>query len=113
MQSQVSGECFGPENITQANSDNVVLLHQRDLLLISEKICNDKNCKFRHVTIRILNYLLANMDTDGKVSFSARQLSKRLGVHYDTVTKCLKYLRSIDLIKSEKYIQSFDCNPPK
>ena len=92
---------FGSNPLYQWQPESIIQVNQQYILLISEQISNDKNCKFRQVALRIFNHILANMDDEGKVSINARQLSKNLGVHYDTTTTCIKYLKYIDVIKTE------------
>ena len=87
---------------TQSPLDNTIHVNQKVLLAITEKISTDKNCKFRQTVLVIFNHLLASMDNDCKVEICARQLSTKLGVHYDTVTKCIKYLKQIEVLKTEK-----------
>lgn len=79
---------------------NVLLVNPQSLVRYTEQICNDDNCKYPQLTLRILNHVFAEMDTRNRWNVSARQLSKRFDVHYDTITKALKYLRSINVINS-------------
>ena len=102
MDYQHFGENFSSNILHQWKPEFFIGSNRRHILLISEQISTDKNCKFRQATLRIFIYLLASMDNEGKVSINARQLSKNLGVHYDTTTKCIKYLKAIDVIKTEK-----------
>lgn len=102
MEYQHFGENFGSNILHQWKPDFFIRFNQQYILLVSEKISTDTNCKFRQVTLRVFIYLLANIDNEGKISINARQLSKNLGVHYDTITKCIKYLKDIDFIKTEK-----------
>lgn len=69
---------------------------------LTELICTDEKCKYPQLTLRLFNHIVAGIDTENKWNASARQISRRLGAHYDTVTKCLKYLRAIDVIRVEK-----------
>jgi len=102
MEYQHLGENFGSNSSHHWQPENIIQVNQQYILLISEQISNDKNCKFRQAALRIFTHLLASIDNEGKVSINARQLSKNLGVHYDTTTKCIKYLKVIDVIKTEK-----------
>ena len=70
------------------------------LLSITEKIC--QQCRYPLLALRLLIYMICEMDSHGRISISARRLSKSLDVHYDTVTKCLKYLRDIGVLKIER-----------
>ena len=78
---------------------NFVLVNPEKLIKYTEKICTDENCRYPQLALRLMNHILAEMDNNNKWNISARQIAKRFGVHYDTVTKCLKYLRAIELIK--------------
>jgi len=102
MTNDYFGENVDSNIFHQWQAGKIVQFNQQNILLVSEKISNDKNCKFRQAALRIFNHLLANMNSEGKVAINARQLSKTMDIHYDTVTKCLKYLREIEVIKIEK-----------
>lgn len=102
MEPSNTDENFGSIRFRKWQPENIIQVNQQYILLISEQISHDKNCKFRQVALRIFNHILASMDDEGKVSINARQLSKSLGVHYDTTTTCIKYLRAIDVIKTAK-----------
>ena len=80
--------------------ENTVEIEQRNLLLVTEKICT--SCRYPLLAIRLLIHVIAGIDATGKVHISARHLSKTMNVHYDTVTKCLKYLREIGVMSIEK-----------
>jgi NADH/NAD ratio-sensing transcriptional regulator Rex len=54
------------------------------------------------LALRLLIHIIAGIDADGKIHICARQLSKKLDVNYDTVTKCLKYLREIGAMRIER-----------
>lgn len=102
MEHQHPGDGFEPTILHQWQPETLIRFNQENISLISEKICNDENCKFRQVTLRIFNYLLSHVNNDCKVSLNARQLSKTFGVHYDTITKSIKYLKLIGVIKIDK-----------
>ena len=102
MNSLYSAEKLASNNYQQWKPESIIQINQRYVFMISEKISRDKNCKFRQLALRIFTNILASMDNDGKVSINARLLSSQLDVHYDTVTKCIKYLKSIDVIKTER-----------
>ena len=70
------------------------------LLSITEKIC--QQCRYPLLALRLLIYMICEMDAHGRICISARRLSKSLDVHYDTVTKCLKYLREIGVVRIER-----------
>ena len=99
MEDQRKNEKFGLSLFHQGQADNFIRVNQENLLLFIEKIATDENCRFRQAVLIIFNHLLANMDTESKVEINARQISKKLGIHYDTATKCIKYLKQIDVIK--------------
>jgi len=101
MELSDNDKSFGSNPFYQWQPENIIQVNQQYILLISEKISNDENCKFRQAVLRIFNHILASIDNEGKVSINARQLSRNLGVHYDTITKCIKYLRAINVIKTE------------
>lgn len=79
---------------------NTVEIEQGNLLLVTEKIC--KEYRYPLLALRLLIHVICGIDADRKVYISARQLSKNLDVHYDTVTKCLKFLREIEVIRIER-----------
>lgn len=86
----------------QWNPENIVQVNRQNIIAITEKICTDKNCKFRQQALRIFVHLIASIDKECKVAINAKQLSKKLDVHYDTVSKCLKYLRNIEVLNPLK-----------
>jgi len=47
-------------------------------------------------------HVIAGIDAGGCIHICARQLSKEMEVNYDTVTKCLKYLREIQVLRIER-----------
>jgi Fic family protein len=102
MNYEHTGEDLNPAILHQWQPETLIRFNQENISFISEKICNDKNCKFRQVTLRIFNHLLSHVNNECRVSINAKQLSKIFGVHYDTITKSIKYLKSIDVIKIEK-----------
>lgn len=99
MQDQGKNEKFGLSLFQQGQTDNFIRVNQENLLIFNEKIITDEKCRFRQAVLIIFNHLLANMDNESKVEINARQLSKRLGIHYDTATKCIKYLKDIEVLK--------------
>lgn len=96
-------EVILPATDFQEHQKNVLLVNPQSLVRYTEQICNDENCKYPQLTLRILNHVIAEMDAKNKWSVSARQFSKRFDVHYDTTTKALKYLRSINVISSNDH----------
>ncbi len=81
---------------------NVVWVDHHKLFYLTERISHDQRCRYPQLTLRILINAIAGMDTDGKIYICARQLSKIMDVHYDTVTKCIKYLREIEVLRIER-----------
>ena len=86
MEERGKNDKFGLSLFHQGQTDNFIRVNQENLLLFTDKIITDENCRFRQAVLIIFNHLLANMDNESKVEISARQLSKRLGIHYDTAT---------------------------
>jgi len=82
--------------------ENVIEIEKKSLHYIVEKICRNKECRYPLLAVRILIHVITSIDGSGKVYISARQLSKSLDVHYDTVTKCLKFLREIEVLRLDK-----------
>ena len=82
MEPSNTDEHFGSNSFHQWQPENIIQVNQQYILLISEQISNDKNCKFRQAALRIFTHLLAIIDNEGKVSINARQLSRNLGVHW-------------------------------
>lgn len=80
--------------------ENIVEIEQKNYLAVTEKI--SKNARYPFLTLRIFNHVIAGIDTEGKAHICARQLAKKLDANYDTVTKCLKYLREIGVMGVEK-----------
>ena len=82
--------------------ENTIEIEKQRLSFIVEKISRNGQCRFPLLAIRILIYAITSIDSAGRFYISARQLSKSLDVNYDTVTKCLKYLREIDVLQFDK-----------
>ncbi len=82
--------------------ENTIKVERQNLLSLTEKICKDKKCRYPQLALRILIHVIAGVDTEGMIPISARQLSKTLEVNYDTVTKCLKYLRETEVLQIER-----------
>jgi len=82
--------------------ENVVEIEKKCLRHIIEKISRNDECRYPLLAIRILIHAITGIDANGRTYISARQLSKSLDVHYDTVTKCLKYLREIEALRFDK-----------
>jgi len=82
--------------------ENTIEINQHVLKEFTEKICTDKNCRYPLLTLRILLHAISEMDSDSKVSICARKLAGKLNVNYDTVTKCIKYLRVNEILNIER-----------
>ncbi|WP_157544001.1 hypothetical protein [Mucilaginibacter paludis] len=85
----------------QITQKGVLVIERINLVSITEKICCDEKCRYPQLALRILIHVMAGMDTEGKIYISARRLAHVLGAHYDTVTKCIKYLREIEVLQKE------------
>jgi DNA-binding transcriptional regulator YhcF (GntR family) len=81
--------------------EHIVEIEQKNLLAIAEKICAP--ARHPYLTLRILVHIICGIEADGYIHISARHLSKKLGVHYDTATKCIKYLREKGILRAEKH----------
>lgn len=81
-----------PENIVEI--DSVVLLS------VTEKICTQ--CRYPLLALRIFLHILCGIDAKGQIPINARHMAKRLDAHYDTVSKCLKYLREIEVVRIKR-----------
>ena len=80
--------------------EHIVEIEQNNLRAVVEKIC--KQCRYPLLALRLLLYVITGIDANGRIDISARHLAKSLDVHYDTVTKCLKYLREIGVLRIER-----------
>lgn len=79
--------------------ENTIEIDKMHLRMVVEHICRSGECRYPLLAIRLLIHTLTGINSDGYVHISARQLAKLLDVNYDTVTKCLKYLRSLDVLQ--------------
>ena len=91
-----------PEGDKLWSPENIVQIEQQSLVYLTEKICRDKKCRYPQLSLRILMHVIAGIDAGGCIHICARQLSKEMEVNYDTVTKCLKYLREIQVLRIER-----------
>ena len=82
--------------------ENTVEIDQAVLREITEKICTDKKCRYPLLALRILLHAICEMDSNGRVYICAKKLAAKLDVNYDTITKCIKYLRVSDILTIEK-----------
>ncbi len=81
-------------------SARTVTIKQDHLLLITETIC--KQCRHPFLALRVLIHVINSVDEKGQLFINARRLATSLDAHYDTVTKCLKFLRKIDVLIPDK-----------
>ncbi|MBN8669503.1 MAG: MarR family transcriptional regulator [Chitinophagales bacterium] len=79
--------------------DTIIEVDQHALRIASEIICTE--CRYPLLALRIFIHVLCGINEYGHISISARHLAKKLDVNYDTVTKCLKFLRENGLITRE------------
>lgn len=82
--------------------ENVVEIDREALASITSQICQPGNCRYPLLALRILIHVISGIDDKGQIPISARQLSKSMNVHYDTVCKTLKYLREIGVLQIER-----------
>lgn len=77
--------------------DDIVEIEQKKLRMIAETICTQS--RYPLLALRLLIYVITGIDENGRIDISARHLSKKMDVHYDTITKCLKYLRETEILR--------------
>ena len=80
--------------------EGLLIVNPESLKRYENTIRTDENCRYPNLTLILLIHIMVNMDCQNQCNISARHLAKRIGANYDTVTKCLKYLRSINAIGS-------------
>ena len=95
-------ETITPETSFYDKQKGLLIVNPESLIRYTEIICNDENCRYPKLTLRILNHIFAKTDNEKKLAINPRYISDMLGANYDTVTKCLKYLRSISVLPCEK-----------
>lgn len=86
----------GTDGKNEWPSENIVEIESTAVRNVADKIC--QQCRYPLLGLRLLIHVITGIDTNGRIHISARQLSKSMDVHYDTVTKCLKYLREIGVL---------------
>lgn len=95
-----------PENTIRKTAtwspENIVEIERNQLLQLTETICTDHACRYPQLALRILIHVITGIDTEGGVYISAKQLAGKLGVNYNTVSKCLKYLRQMGVLRLEQ-----------
>ena len=79
------------------HSGNIVNIEQKQLQSVVESIC--QQCRYPLLALRILMHAICSIDSQGRTYINARQLAQKLGVHYDTLTKTIKFLREIDVLR--------------
>jgi hypothetical protein len=84
------------------NPEDTVEIDRKNLLTIAESICKNKECRYPLLALRLLIHVICGIDTEGRIPICARQLAKKLDVHYDTLCKSLKYLRKINVLHIER-----------
>ena len=104
-----STESITPETSFYDKQKGLLIVNPDSLVRYTEIICTDENCRYPQLTLRILNHIFAEIDKENKWAISPRYVSDRLGANYDTVTKCLKYLRSINVLRIEKEVLPLIC----
>ena len=80
--------------------ENSIEIERNNVLATIEKICTGS--RHPYLTLRLFMHVLCGIDRDGNVPVSARRLAKKIGAHYDTTCKCLKYLREIGVMRIER-----------
>lgn len=84
---------------SQLAMKHTVELDAKALLSLTEKICQPGECRYPLLALRIIIHVIGGIDTNGQISLSARHLAKTMNVHYDTVCKCLKFLKKIGVLE--------------
>ena len=90
-----STETIKPTTSFYDKYKGLLIINPGSLVRYAEIICTDENCRYPKLTLRILIHIFFEVGEANKWDVSPRQIATRLGANYDTVTKCLKYLRSI------------------
>lgn len=78
----------------------IVEIEQHSLMQVVERISTQ--CRYPLLALRLLLHVITGMDAEGRIIISARHLSNKLDVNYDTVTRCLKFLREIEVLQIER-----------
>lgn len=80
--------------------ENTIEIESVLLLSVTEHICTKS--RYPLLTLRVFLHILCGIDTKGCIPVNARHMAKRLDVHYCTLTKCLKCLREIGVVRVER-----------
>ncbi len=106
MRAIVNAEKIGVQPCAKSEAkrqdENFIKIEKLGFKALVEKICQNDECRYPLLALRILIHIITGIDGNGRIYISARHLAKSLNVHYDTVTKCLKYLREINVLRIEK-----------
>lgn len=97
----IKRECFDPTG-QHWLPENTVEIERKALRQVADRICQSGECRYPLLALRLLIYVITGVDANGKICLSSRQLSKKMNAHYDTVNKCLKYLKEIGVLQAEK-----------
>jgi len=89
-------------HVQSLSLEDVIGIEKKSLRSIVETICKNPQCRYPLLTLRLLIHIITETDKDGRIYLSPRQLSKLMGTHYDTVTKCLKYLRIVGVLSFDR-----------
>ena len=82
--------------------ENIVEIDTKHLTTLTEYICSpNSRCRYPLLALRLLVHVIGQIDEQGKMYISAKKLSQKMDVHYDSITKCLKYLREIGALRVE------------
>jgi hypothetical protein len=82
------------------SAENIIEIEKKNFLSAIERICNE--CRYPLLTLRIFLHMVCGIDEAGEIHISARHMAKLLKANYDTVTKCLKFLREIEVLAIKK-----------
>lgn len=80
--------------------ENTIEIERKNFLSVVENIC--KQSRYPLLTLRIFIHIICGIDGDGQAHFSTRQMAKTLDAHYDTASKCIRFLKEIDVLRVEK-----------
>lgn len=97
-----SSETITPETSFYDKYKGLLIINPNSLIQYEEIIRNDKNCRYPKLTLKILIHIFVETDNENKWNVNPGLIAEKLNAHYDTVTKCLKYLRSIRTKVAEK-----------
>lgn len=95
---EYQGRLRTPKAFGTAN--NHILIDAAALGLAVDMICSES--RYPLLTLRVLLHTITDIDDNGQIHISARHLAKKMDAHYDTVTKCLKYLREMGVLEIER-----------